>query len=154
MHDSLGVRVLKGARNLARQPHCLLHRQRPIALQTVPQRLSGDIRHDVIQEAACVARVVQRQDVGVLQTGGDLDLAQKALRAHRHGQLWAQHFERDGSIMFQVTGEIHRGHSAMAEFAVDRVAPMQRGLQTGEQVGQVGSRGLRRLHHRASARAR
>jgi hypothetical protein len=73
--------------------------------------------------------------VGVLETCRDLDSGEEALRAHRCGQFRARHFERNCSVMSQRTGEMDRGYPAMADIALDRVAPMERGLQTGEQVG-------------------
>src|SRR5213079_1237917 len=58
--------------------------------QAVAQGFPFDVRHDVIEEAGRGARVVQGQDVGVLQPGGDLDLAQEPLGAERRREVRVQ----------------------------------------------------------------
>jgi hypothetical protein len=51
------------------------------AVEPVAEALALDVRHDVEHLPAGLAGVVQRQDVGVLQVGGGLDLVQEPLGA-------------------------------------------------------------------------
>ena len=71
----------------------------------------------------------------MVQSGGELDLAEKPFGAERGGQLRAQNFDRDRAVVFQVPGEINRGHPARPEFALDRVTIRKRVLQALEQLG-------------------
>ena len=66
-----------------------------------------------------------REDVGVLEPGGELDLALEALGAERGGQLGVEHLERDRPLVLEVAGEIDGGHAPAAELALERVAVPQ-----------------------------
>ena len=82
------------------------------------------------------ARVEHGEDVGVLQPGGEPDLAQEALRAERGGELGVQHLERDLAVVLEVVREIDRGHAPAAELALERVAVGQGGLEPFQGLGQ------------------
>ena len=71
----------------------------------------------------------------MLQVGGGLDLAQKALGADDRGELWLQHLDRDLAIVLEVVGEIDRRHAAGPKFALDAVVVGERGGEAGEGVG-------------------
>ena len=75
VHDVVAVCIGERARHFGRDPHRLVDRELLFPLQPVAQRLALDIRHDVIEEAVDGTGVVQRQDVRVLQPGGDRNLA-------------------------------------------------------------------------------
>ena len=74
--------VVQGTGDIAGDSHSISDRELSLAVQSIPQRLALDIRHDVVSGAACLARVVQRDDVRVLQRGGSSDLPEKTLGAH------------------------------------------------------------------------
>jgi hypothetical protein len=59
----VGVRQRVG--DLAEHAHGVGDRQRAFAPDAVPQRLAFDERHDVEQQALGLARIVERQDVGM-----------------------------------------------------------------------------------------
>ena len=63
--------------HLAQDPERLVDRQGAVTLEPGAERLAFDERHDVIEEAGGLAGVVEREDVGVLQLGGDLDFAEE-----------------------------------------------------------------------------
>ena len=121
--------------DLAQQPHRLGHRQLAAAGQAVAQGLALDVGHHVVEEAVGVAGVEQAQDVGMLQPGGDLDLAGEPLGAERGGQLGAQDLHRHLAVVLQVLGEVDRGHAALAELALDAVAVGEGRLQSGHRLG-------------------
>jgi hypothetical protein len=41
----------------------------PLAIDSRPQRLSADIRHEIVKQRVHVTRVVEREDVRMLQAG-------------------------------------------------------------------------------------
>src|SRR5437870_5200005 len=131
----MAVRVRQRARRLGRDLHRVLERQLLLALQAIAQRLALDVRHDVIEEAGRGAGVVQGQDVGMLQPGGDLDLAQKPLGAERGRDLGVQDLDRHRSAVFQVLRQEHRGHASTAQLPLDRVAVSEGLTQGVEQIG-------------------
>lgn len=70
-------------RNFGGDAHRLGDTQLLLAIETRAQRLSGDVRHYIEEIAVGFARVVQRENVRVLQVRGGLDLGEKALGADR-----------------------------------------------------------------------
>ena len=78
----------------------------------------------------------------MLQVGGGLDLGEEALGADDGGELGAQDLDGDLAVVLEVLGEVHRGHAARAELALDPVA-----------VGECGElRGVHQRRARSSAR--
>ncbi len=68
----------------------------------------------------------------MLELGRGLDLTPEARGAERVGQLGGEHLERDRTVVFEILREIHRGHAAAAELALDGVAPGDSRRQTIE----------------------
>ena len=87
-------------------------------------------------------RVEQRQDVRMLEPGGDADLAGEAVGAEGRGELGAEHFDGDLAVVLQVVGKVHGGHAALAELALDPVGGAEGTLKL---VAQVAGRGSRRV---------
>ena len=62
----------------------------------------------------------------MLEPRGELDFPLKPLGAEHGGELRMEHLERDRAVVAEVPGEVHRGHAAAAELALDRVPVEQR----------------------------
>ena len=101
------------------------------------ERLPLDERHDVEEVAVGLARVEQRQDVRVLEVGGELDLGEEPLGADDGGELRAQNLERDLAVVPEVLGQVHRRHPACADLAFDPVTVGERRLEPVEQLWHV-----------------
>ena len=99
-----------------------------------PKRLALDVGHGVVGQPIGGARVEQRQDVGVLEPGGDLDFAKEALRPQRLSQGGMQHLERHRALVPEVLGQVHRGHAPAAQLALQQVAVRESGRQSRGQV--------------------
>ena len=74
------VGVLQRLGDLAGELDGILERELALPVEPGTQRLALDERHDVIEESPGLARVVQRKNVGVLEIGGELDLAEEPVR--------------------------------------------------------------------------
>jgi hypothetical protein len=81
MDEAVSVSVAQRVGHIERDVKCLLDRKLDLAPETSAKALSGDAWHDVIEEAFRLTRIVEREDVRVGQTRGDLDFAEEALRA-------------------------------------------------------------------------
>lgn len=115
----------------------LVHVQLVLTLQELSQRSPLHVRHHVIQEAVGLPGVEQRKDVGMLEVRGRLDLREEALAPDDGSELGPEHLDGDLPIVLPVIGQVHRGHSALAELAID-VVP----------IGQCRDQALRsRLSH-------
>jgi hypothetical protein len=62
---SVGQSICGFARYLYGRINCDL----PLAIDSRPQRLSADIRHEIVKQRVHVTRVVEREDVRMLQAG-------------------------------------------------------------------------------------
>jgi hypothetical protein len=124
MHDAALVRVGERARDVAQDSHSLGDGYRP-ALHAVAQRVARDERHRVERHATGVARREQRDDVGLAQRCGELDLACEALAAHAGGHGVGQHLEHHGAAEGKLAREEDARHAASTQLALERVAPRQ-----------------------------
>jgi hypothetical protein len=79
VHNAVLVGVRERVRDLARDPEGFLERELGLANEPVAQALALDVGHGIPQEPCGLARVVQRQDVRVLEPRCRLDLKQEAL---------------------------------------------------------------------------
>ena len=89
------------------------------------KRFAVDVRHDVVEKPAGLARVEQREDVRVLKPGGGLDFLQKPIGTERGRQVGAEHLDRDRAAVADVVREVHRRHAALSELALEHVAVTQ-----------------------------
>ena len=109
---------------------------RQLALrQPSAERFSVHVGHHVIEEAVGLARVVERQDVRVLQAGGHLDLAEEPVRAERGGEVGTEDLHRHLAVVLEVLGEVHRRHAALTQLALEAIAVGEGGHQAIEQLG-------------------
>ena len=129
MHDALPVRVGERIRHLRREAQRVAQGQLALAGHPVAERFAVDEGHDVVQEAVRVARVVERQDVWMVEARRDLDLAQEPLGPQRLRQLGAQHLERDLALVLHVGREVHRRHAAGADLSLEAIAAGECGVQ-------------------------
>jgi hypothetical protein len=68
----------------------------------IAERLALDVGHDVEDWPAGFARIVERQDVRVLQVGRRLDLGQEPVGADHGRQLGAQDLEGNLAVVLEV----------------------------------------------------
>ncbi len=133
VRDVMGLHLNPpGVGHFADDAHRLSHRQLDLLFDALSQRVALDVGHDVVEEAVGLARVVQREDMGVGQVGGDFDFTEEPFWTERGSEVGPENLDRDLPVVAQVVGQVHRGHAAMAEFALDLVAACQRGSQVLE----------------------
>ena len=68
----------------------------------------------------------------MLKIRRDLDLGQEPFDAEHGPELRLQHFERDAPVVPQIAREIHDGHTAATDLALDDVAAAERRGQLPE----------------------
>ena len=143
MDHAEAVRVAERIGDFARDADRFVDRQLAVALEARAQRLAGDQRHHVVEQAVGLAAVEQRQDVRMLQARRGADLGEEALAAERRAQVGVQHLDGDVAIVLEIVREVHGGHAALAELAVEAVA-----------VGEGGGEAVERAHGLATGRCR
>src|SRR6476620_7681225 len=112
MDDAMAMRILQRARNMLRDSDCLVYRQLPLARQAIAKRFALDERHDVEQTSARFARIVQWQDMRMVQSRGDLNLTKKALCPESSTKLRLEDLDRDRATMADVIRLVDGGHPA------------------------------------------
>ena len=131
------VGELEGTGGFGRDPERLDEGELAVAAETVAEALPFHIGHREPEVAPDLSRVEHGQNVRMLQPGRELDLALESLRAERGRDRGQEHLERDGALVPEVAGEVHRGHAAAAELALDEVAVGQGVAKT-----ELGSRAV------------
>jgi hypothetical protein len=115
------------------------------AVEQRAQRAALEVGHHVVEERIRRARVVQRNDVRMGETGRNLDLRQEAPTPERGGQLGLEHLHRDVAAMPEILRQVDGGHAATPDRPVQPVAIGQRGGQRfgdgGHARGAIHSRG-------------
>ena len=134
MHEPLAVGVAQSVRHFHRDPHRLVEREQLLPEEPVAQRFTGDVRHDVVERAGGLTRVVKRQDVRMGQMRRDLDLAQEPVGPQGSRQLRPQDLHRHGSVVLEILGQQHGRHASAAELALDDVALGDRRLEPLQRV--------------------
>ena len=81
------------------------------------------------------AGVEHGNDVGMLEPGGEPDLANESVHADRARQLGMQHLDGHRPVVTPVARQPHRGHAAPAQLALHRVPVGQRRVQVVEHAG-------------------
>ena len=122
MNDAVIVGVLQGAAHLVGDAEGRVERELSLAPEPLAEGLAFDVGHHIPDQTRGLTGVVERQDMRVLQHGGDLDLAEEPVAAQRGGELRLEDLERDQPVMLEVFGEEDDGHAAVAELALDPVA--------------------------------
>jgi hypothetical protein len=92
----------------------------------LPERLSSDVRHHIIEKTIGLARVRHGEDVGVSEPGGDLYFPQEPLRGESLGDPRAEYLDGYAAAVLEILGEIDGGHPARTELAFDAVAVGER----------------------------
>ncbi len=65
---------------------------------------------------------MDREDVRVVEPGGDSDLAQEALRANCVGELGVEDLERERPVMPKILSQVNRGHTPAPELPLNLIA--------------------------------
>jgi len=99
-----------------------------------PRVAESEGPHDVVEDAAGLPRVMQRQDVRMGETRGGLDLPQEAVGADAFSDFGAEHFDRHRATMLAILGEKYHRHAAPANLAFDRVPVAQRRFHLCEKI--------------------
>src|SRR5204862_398459 len=95
----------QGIGHFPRDDQRLLHRELRLPDQPVAERLALDVGHDIVEKAGRLSRIEKRQDVGVVQPGGELDLPQEPLGAEGHRELRSQHLDRDEPLVLGASSQ-------------------------------------------------
>ena len=142
--DAAGVGVVEGAGEEGGEAHGFIHRQLSLACQACAQGLAA--RHTASRSTATPvvsSGVEQRQQVGVLKVGGDLDLGEEALGADDGPEFGLEDLDGDEAIVLEVVREVDGGHAALPELALNAVAVGQ-GLREAVERRHFGCAGKNR----------
>ncbi len=133
-------------------PH-FVDRQRPLPLQPGPQGIAPDERHGVVRPPDSGPVVDQpggkhRNDVGVLELGGVVDLGPEPLHVEPGHEVRREQFYHDLPTQGGVLGHEDPGHSAPPELPADAVPLTQGLLEVGFEIYGHGEGAPMWLAHR------
>ena len=150
MNHAAAVGVGQGPRHLLHQLGGVRRLHRSGAAHPIAQGFAVDQRHDEIDEIVLFLDQVDRDDVGVRETGRGARLAQEALPRLRLGRKrWRQQLDGHRSVQCHIACQVHDAHAAAAEFSFERVSARQGTLELVEHFCRVrGLRAVRVTHRR------
>jgi hypothetical protein len=125
--NALAVGIVQGSGDVDRDPERLFHRKLALPIEPLAQGLPLHVRHHVEEEGVRLSGIEERKHVGMLQVRGRLDLADESLASDDGCELGLEDLERHLPPVLQVLGQVDRGHAALAELPLDRVAALQGG---------------------------
>jgi hypothetical protein len=143
VHDPLLVRELQRRSHRLGDLHRFVDAELLVPPQPLAQGLALDERHHVIEERVGLSRIVQRQDVRVLQTGRHLDLVEKPLGAEDRHQLGAQDLHGDLAVVLEIVGQVDSRHPPFAHMSLQAVAV---GESRRQAVGDVAGHLSKKIH--------
>ena len=115
VHHALPVGIVERSGDFTQHGERARNWQRSFPLQPLAERLALDVGHHVIEQVAGRARVVQRQDVGMVKPGGGVDLPKEPLPADRGRDLGMHHLDRHAAVMLVILRQVDRSHPAATE---------------------------------------
>jgi hypothetical protein len=134
----MGVRVVECRRDPPEQWQARRHPQTAALRQEVAKRAVAEIRHHVVRALGCVARLVQRHDVGMLKAGDVAHFREEAADADTAHRLGRDHLDRHHAAQLHVARQVHGPHAALAQLAIENVAAGDRVLE--RRIGGTGPR--------------
>jgi hypothetical protein len=66
----------------------------------------------------------------MVQPGHHLDLPEEPLGAHGRRELRTKHLDGHGTLVLEVLRQVHHGHAALTELALDAVLPREGSFET------------------------
>ena len=151
VHEAVGVRRVERGAHLVEDDERLVGLQAAAAGDECGEVDTLDVAHGDVEDALCLSRVVDRDDVRVLEGGSRSPLLLEPLPvAGGLGQFRRENLERDPPPELQLLGEIDHAHSAPAHERFDPEATQHgadaviRLVSHGETAGR--SRGRRGRH--------
>jgi len=115
------VGVIERSRNLADDVSRHVEGQR-LVVHDVLERARLDELHGDIAQVAFLAKVVDGQDVGVIEPSDGLGLTGEAhSKARLVGKVGWQHLEGHVAIQRRLVGFVHRGHAPLANLLDDAI---------------------------------
>src|SRR4029079_7696707 len=106
-----------------------IDRELLLTLETGPQGLAFDERHDVEEQPARVATVEQRKDMRMLKLGRRLDLGEEAIAAECGSKVRMENFDCEVAVVLEVVREVYGRHTTGADLPVDAIAIGKRSLE-------------------------
>jgi hypothetical protein len=147
MHQPAFVRGVERARHLLDELECSRRYERAFGMQQRLQVGALDVAHRDVEQAVDLARLVDGDDVRVIEGGGELRLAQEAqAKALVLREAGRQELQRNLPLQPRIVGQIDDAHAPMAEHALDAVA---RKLGADPFLGYDGHRSRVRRRSRA-----
>ncbi len=122
VHEPVAVRGVERAAELGDDVRRALGVQVVLRAHERAQVGAVDVAHDDEQDVVDLARVVHRDDVGMLDRGRGLGLRDEALTEIRVvGERRCDHLQRDGSLEPELRRAVHDAHPPAPGQAVDAV---------------------------------
>src|ERR671914_787444 len=128
------MRVVERARDLVDDPQDVDDRELLAFPKPLAERRAVDERHYVVAVTAGQPRVVQGDEVRVLEPRRNADFTLEAIVELRRGAVLTDDLDRHHAVMAHVAGGEHLSHAARADLSLDEIALAKRITEGGRHV--------------------
>ena len=120
VHEVVGVGRVQRSGHLVEDRQEIGDRQRPLLREHCAEGVPVDIPHDEVELAVGITGGVDRDDVRVVDRGGQLRLLGEAVPEHRIlGQFGSDHLHRDVAAEADLPGPVDHGHTTPGDVRLD-----------------------------------
>ena len=126
MHNAIGVGVRERLGNVLENPQCFAGSDLSSPKDSVAQRLSPNVRHDVVRKIVRLAGTQHGDDVCLLQSNGEANLAREAFDRETKRQIGPQHLYYDFTVERSLFSQKHARHASATELTRERVMAPER----------------------------
>ena len=140
MDDAAAMRIVQRGGRVLNDAHGFANRQLAVTRHPRPDCFAFNVRHHIEHEAVCGSGIVEQKDIGVLQVRCGANLGQETFGTEYDAKFRMQHVECNASLVLEIVGKIHRGHSAVTDLAYQMVPTRQCFIQCCNHVHIVGTK--------------
>ena len=122
MHEAARVGRIQGARNLYEDAD-RVRRVQTASVEALVQVTTLDVAHRDVEEVLRPPSLIDRDDVRVVDRGGQLRFVQEAITERRvPGKAGLQQLQRDLPLEPQILGQVDDAHASPAQQRLDPIA--------------------------------
>src|SRR5579859_6120363 len=136
--DALRVCIAERVRDVPKNPNRLTDGELALARELRAERFAFDQRHRVIEEIAGLTGGMERNDVGMLERGRELNLAPEPLDVDARRHLRRQNLDDYLPAERELFGQKDAAHPPAAELLLQAVGGFESVLEAGFELGHRG----------------
>jgi hypothetical protein len=131
---ALAMGVSERVRDVTRDRACDANWELSFSIDSAAKRFARDVRHYVVEKRLDVARIMEREDIGMLEAGQQSDFPDEAQLTGFGIRVRVENLDRDFALVLQIARKVHRRECSLSNFAFNLVVSAERGTQRCDRI--------------------